>query len=656
MSAGRICTALILILASCSVIRAEDQPHNYEKLHDIEVRGLSLRDIVVTAVSFPSPASDSAHPIVRLLFTRGVLTVGCGTAAESCLSGALANGPKTPSVIEGEFTWHEGKIQSLGLKELQLRVRGLSIKSPIAGGLLNTDPQFPVTLRNVGLLSFGSAGSSGVIDLLTSHCQINSAHVELANLSFSVSLTASAGAHFQLTLADGKAKPVGGDLLGDRATALVTAPVSTLFGQTVLQKGTVEIRGLRLGLKLGVASITSLSVVTPSLTHANFPNLPIVAAAALRASQIDGQAIFDPMAIRIPTPTVKIWEVQTDPFEVMNRLNQHWVQDQDVLLPTGDPTLHYITLSALDSFYRQLARAEWDTSNLYRVYLKTNTDAMDGISSEIIPPPSGQRLVANVANSLDPPSRTPKICLIFDGVVGSTVASITTTYLLGMVITQSMVVSTSYATALTVATILAPEFGAPVFLAVYGTTYLMQAVAGTVLANHLTNGAKQYCEVLLGQGKPGKIVALPSPSDNASQTYEQQMYSRYQGYVAARRDAGLGMAPNVSTPAYSFLRQESEARASYNHVVDFRAKAWDSKRQEDLKALKSEEAQYQQGMAQREAEVRAQNARTGTDVIRQAQENEEKSRALQNTPVISTPLLPSQGSPKIKTYINVQPQ
>lgn len=670
----RCCFLTVASLIPFNLAYAQNQIAAYYKIRGIHVRGLSIEGIAVKTATFGDPSSATPDSDVTLRLTATVVTIECGAAAEFCLSGAISDESAGSVIARGKFTWDKGGIEGVQLTKFQFRAQSVTLRFPVFGGTLQTDPTLSTTVQNKDTLTFSPTGLGGTLAFIIPHAQLTTPHVEIANLKFTIPLMKSAGTtKIELNIGDGNATLDAGTFTADKAVSKVDSPVTQLFGKTVLQGGNVELDGLRFSVQPPSAKITSLNVSNPVLNHSGLPNVPIVSATVLQASALQGAPTFGSDGIRISNPSVTAWVVQSDAFQIIDRLNQHWIQDPDVLLPTADPTIHFVTLSALDTLYRQLAKSAADTNDIYRIYLHKTTDVVNSVTTEVIAAKpqlistsaiprktsSGQQTSTSQASiehtTAGGQPSTPKVCLIFDGDMSTTVAGIATTYLLGMVVPGSMRLSVSYAAALTVATLLAPDFGAPVFLAVYGTTYLLQTYAGTKLANYLTSEGKHYCEVLLGEGKPGKAVVLPDPHDDPSQNYEQQMRARYDGYVSARKQAGLGMAPNVPTRAYSVLQDNFAARAQYNSVVALRNTAWDSKRQEDLKQLAQAETSYQQTMAQTAAQTRALNAQTGTNVINQLRADEEQRRAIANTPIVTTPVSQSQ-APTIKTYIIVQPQ
>ena len=627
-----VSSALLPILPAAAATEAQ----KYKAISELRVGGLSIREMKVTNVSIEEGAGTPESESITLRLT-GIVSLLCGGRA--CLSGIIMQQDGSAS-LTGRFKWDGTEVSELHIDTLKMKLTQWKVSTPIFGGDLESQNGAILTVDNLSPIDIDDRTTQGIFHLKTTSGVVKSANLEIGDLAFSANLASSSPIEIDLYAGSGDNAVTAGNFKSQSKLVITSGKQLTrLFVNHQIEPNTVELGSVSLALPSSRITVADLSISKPQIARTDYPLVPIAAVAALEAADISGKADLHANSIVVANPSVGGLRVFADPVEVAERLNQQWSQDSDPLIATGDPTIHFIQLSALSDLYQGLARADRDPNTLHRIYLKNERDLITGSKTESLP------FKSETLNNDE-----PKICLIFDGKVAEGAATVLTTYLLNAVVTGPMIFKGAYSAYLSSAPVLAPRLGMPAFYSVWGATRLTQAIAGNQISKFITNISKAYCQLFVGHGPSSDVVIVEPTADDPDSPYNLQMTKQYEHYLAKRRAAGLNTIPVIKDPNYQSLEKDSVARARYNNLVELRQKTWTSKHHEDVQQLKSAEAAYSAGVAQRMSEVGAQNAVSGHNAAAQVQAQMEQQRAIQNTIIYSTTPTPSP-TPTIKLYI-----
>ena len=631
----RLCVLVFLFTATG--LSHSDTNAKYYQLQGIDVPGLSIRDLAIRGVRVSSQSSPANAEQVALDFS-GALTISCSGSSQPCISGATSDRSK-PAHIAGVFVWSGQRLIGIRVSSLQISLDDPKFGSKVVAGSLQVSKDMPAVLTIEKAVLFDGSHPSGTLHIVIGRGSVRSAPVQISDLSVVTDLTANK-LGFDLALETGIATLTSGLLNtgpSSTVTVAVSNPISKLFPHLVLQAGTASIQGLEIDIVHSITSVHSLYVDKPSIVSSEVPNLKVVGTSGLIATDIRSKAELSQAGVSSPSATASVMRVLAEPSEVADRLNQQWINDPDVLLPTNDSSVHFIQLSSLSSLYSALAEADREPSKIYRIYLSAPSDVVTQTKVETVP----------VTGKTD----YPKVCLIFDSWVARAAASAAATYLVNLVVPGSLVFKPAYSAMLTASTQLGMRFGMPAFYSVWGASGLLKIAAGDQIGSFITNSAKQYCEILLGHGRNTTVVDLPAPKQGPGATHEQQMISRYDAYRKACHAAGVPSNAETASAEYRYLKAESLARAQYNRLLELTKTTWANKQAEQIAQLKSAEAAYAQSITARNAEVKRSNVAVSNEVGKQIQAEDARRSAIQSTPAVTVPVSGSGDPQKIKTYI-----
>lgn len=625
------------VAAWCNLCCAQTQAAKYYRVTDIAAGQLSIRSMRVTSAVVQSVDPGSGTETVVLHLSAGALTLVCGVGGNPCLTGAILRlGKQEVGWIRGRFAWQGNTISSANLTDMQFQLSDATLGTKLLGGILEPDRSAQVAIKVGSPIDISSSSHTGSLNITVPSGQVRGLNCTVGGLAIKTDLRVEEPADLELTLSDGSIKLKKGKL-ATKGLAIGDAGTGIQLYQT-LQKGPVSIKNLTLSIAPDQFNIQDIVAEDPGLTHTDFASVRIVGAVRLIATGVTGKASITDSGVQVSNLKSESFRIVPDALEIAGRLNQHWIQDSDDILPTGDTNIRYIKLSALDSLYRQLADAELNQPDQYRIYLHTSNDVVTAAQVETIP---------NIALSGN--VDTPKICLVFDGPVSGANATVAATYILNMAVPIMSIRTQDLVALRQLATVLGPTFGMPPFFTVLGSTKGLTSPSGSDMNQFVVNPTHQYSELLLGTGQSPRVLVLPAPHDGFG-TREIRMVSRYQAYVSTIKTAGLQMAGRNTSNIYKLLQRESSLRVQYRQLVRLRASAWTQNHQSDLAKLKAAEAGYSQATATQKAEDQRHNAAVVGTEVRQMEDRRARLKAIQDTVIVSTPAAPIDGYPGTTGY------
>jgi hypothetical protein len=376
--------SIVATLAFCGLLSirpasATTTPEQYKAITELRVGGLSIREVRVTSVSIKGNEGTTGSE-TAVLHLVGIMSLLCN--GRPCLSGVISQEDGGASLM-GNFTWKGNDISELHLDLLKITLTQWSVSTTLFGGSLEPVVGTTLNVENISPLVLSEKQTLGMLHLKISEAIVKSAHFQVADLPFTADLATSGPTEFDLYTGSGSIMVTAGNFKTPSKLAVTSSKeLVKLFANDQIEANNIELNGINVTIPSSKVSITSLSITKPRINRIDYPNTPVVPVAALRATDISGKADFNSNGIVVSNPTVGTLRVFADPYEVANRLNQRWIQDPDPLIATGDPTIHFVQLSALATVYQGLADADRDPRSLYRVYLRKEGDLITGSKVE----------------------------------------------------------------------------------------------------------------------------------------------------------------------------------------------------------------------------------------------------------------------------------
>ena len=631
---------LVLVLVwSFNTSRAETPATKYYRLTDIDAGELSIRSARVSSVQVQAVDPTTQVETVVLHIATGALTLICGVGQSPCLAGAIVPIKQERGSIRGQFSWHGSAVSSIRVTDLRLQLRDATIGVKVLGGILEPDRSTQVSVKVGSPLDLSSTKHNGSLNLTIPHGRIRDLPCKIGSFAVKADSRIELPAILNLDLGAGSAKLKNGRVM-IKAIPTVGSIESGIQLYQTSQKGPLNLTNMVISIAPDAVTIGEILANDPLLTHADSPTLPVVGAAHMLATGLSGNVSLTDLGVEVSNLKAKSLRIVPDALEIASRLNQYWIRDSDSLLPTGDPNLRYIKMSALNALYRNLADAEIAKSDLYRVYLHISNDVVVAVQPEIIASPT--------SGGMD----TPKVCLVFDGPISGPDAAVAGTYMLNMAVPITTIRTENLIVLRQLATVLGPSFGMPAFYTVLGSTKTLTPKLDRDMNKFILHSTKQYAELLLGTGQPRRVVVLPSPADAVE--HHDQMISRYESYVSTVDKVGVPMSSRNTSDLYRLLEKESSLRVQYRKLVKLRANAWKENQQSNLAKLKAAEAAYVQASAAQRTEDQRHNAAVVGVEVQQMEDRRARLKAIQDTLIVSTPTVPIDGYPGEKGY-TVQP-
>jgi hypothetical protein len=189
--------AIMLMSMSANPVAREVK---YHQLKELTVGRLVFTNVNVSLIAVKQDLDAAgAEEVPILQFNSGHVAVNNLSGNGYVLSGDIADGtiPDPAALVRGNFHWKEGRIDSAELSELKLRLKHVSVSTPLAGVQVTVPPSTVVFIKNDDRLSQGNSQ----LDLTVPASELKQTNIEWKELAFQANLSSNQAAEYKVGMA-----------------------------------------------------------------------------------------------------------------------------------------------------------------------------------------------------------------------------------------------------------------------------------------------------------------------------------------------------------------------------------------------------------------------------------------------------------------------
>jgi hypothetical protein len=615
--------AIVLVSMSATPIAREAK---YHKLRELTVGRLAFTNVTVSLVAVKQdldPAGAEEVPILQ--FNSGHVAVRNLSGDRDVLSGDIADGTVADpaALARGTFHWKEGRIDSAELSELKLRLKHVSVSTPLVGVELTIPPSTVVFIKNDAKLS----RDSSQLDLTVPASELKQTKVEWKDLAFQANLLSTQAAEYKVGMASAPEVLIANARYhSPPIQTTVEKPVTDILPNVKIKSGAVKIDGFAVEFQNFKPNLTAeqVTIDNPDLFVVS-EDLPVVGSARVVATnlRIAGEGSSDRIRARDSKTEIDSYTDVGDPDKIIEVLNLTGRLSPEVLLPTNNPAATFIRSTAAAKFFRGLAKAP-DKTNVTHIKISGQHHIIDFVESEVFD--VGAHLAYKLTRDANPPRVICSVAVDFYAgkVAGSIVASlIDLTY-------QSrgkMVI----ATWLTLGSKISPQYGvAGARYVARVSNFLTNTTTGkivTKVAGEVVSPGDFVCDLLIGERRPpdNLLTELYTPQIMQSISNPPTDWSSTAIRYSTLLDgvARIQLTPNELSIYKKVQADEAKRSAFVTQVMENRETL--ERNEQPLKDQESRERSQRSSAAYYQNQEDKNTNRTNAEVpLRQGREEEQK--------------------------------
>jgi hypothetical protein len=490
--------AIVLVSMSATPIAREAK---YHKLRELTVGRLAFTNVNVSLVAVKQdldPAGAEEVPILQ--FNSGHVAVRNLSGDGDLLSGDIADGTVADpaAFARGTFHWNEGRIDSAELSELKLRLKHVSVSTPLVGAELTIPPSTVVFIKNDDKLS----KDNSQLDLTVSASELKQTKVEWKELAFQANLSSTQAAEYKVGMASAPEVVIANARYhSPPIQTTVQKPVTDILPNVKIKGGAVKINGFAAEFQNFKPNLTAekLTIDNPDLFVVS-EDLPVVGSARVVATnlRIAGESSSDRIRARDSKTEIDSYTDVGDPDKIIEVLNLTGRLSPEVLVPTNNPAATFIRSSAAAKFFRELAKTP-EPTNVTHIKISGQNHIIDFVESDVFD--VGTHLAYKFTKDANPPR---VICSVaVDFYTGKVAGSIVTSLI---DLTYQSRGKIMLATWLNLGSEISPEYGvAGARYVARVTNFLTNTKTGkivTKVVGEVVSPGDFVCDLLIGERRP----------------------------------------------------------------------------------------------------------------------------------------------------------
>jgi hypothetical protein len=399
MSTRLIAGCLLLISCCINTLEAADArapKGKYYALHQLRIGALLITNVQIgvdRSLKTEFANTEKAH----LTLQRGVVhlrDLAQPESANDLLRADIAEGvAQDPAgALSGSFTWASDQLTGCTLDSFRIRLKHVSINTPVYGGTVVLSPADRSFLNGRGTITSGPSAAEGYLTLSTFNSQLTEADINIGGAKFSPVIRSGPGAVglFGFDIATGRLSIDRASFRTNATTSNTPISAELISGEKV-SASAMELEHLEVSFDNGSARLTAsvARIQNPTMHLTAHADKEVVAIQQYVVEGLSATTSSGGLATKgliFDAITAKTTRLAPDPWGVINQLNSLNVFAPDVLLPTGNSDVRYISPSNLGRLYEAIAAAE-PTNSITRVIIKQQNGLVTGVAWDRVPVP-----------------------------------------------------------------------------------------------------------------------------------------------------------------------------------------------------------------------------------------------------------------------------
>ena len=624
----RIAASLAAVILMPPSANATTREVKYHQLKEFKVGRLVFTNVDVSLVAVKQELDPSgAEEVPILQFSSGHVTVKNLSGDADVLSGDIGDGTVADpaAFVRGTFHWRDARIDSAELAELKLRLKHVSVLTPLTGSKLTIPLSTVVFIKNDGQLS----NDRSQLDLTVPTSQLKQAKVDWKGLAVQADLASTQAAEFivgspsspEVRIANARYNSVP-------IEAQIDKPVIGILPDVKIISGTAHIDGLAVEFHDFKPILTAehLSVDNPDLFVVS-EDLPVVGSERVLATKlrIAGELNGDRIGTTENKTEVDSYIDTGDPDKIIEVLNLTGRLSPEVLLPTNNSSATFIRSTAAVKFLRGLADSP-KQNKVTHLTVSGQNRIIDFVNSDVFD------IGAHVAEKFvkDPNANPARVmCSIaIDLAAGKVAGSIVTSLIDLTYQSRGKLMITTW---LTLGSEISPRFGVTgAHYVARVTNFLTETRTGKIVskvAGEVVSPGDFVCDMLIGDRRP--------PDSLVTTLYRPQIMQSISNPPADWSDTAIrystlldGVARIQLTPAeisvYNKVQADVTARSAFVTQVVQNREALDRHEEAARDQADKERSQRSAGVYEQIQKDREENREKAVVPLQQGAEEAQK--------------------------------
>jgi hypothetical protein len=381
----RLYAVFALLFAGTASAGVEDK---YRQLKVILLGTVMITDPHVSIVG-AKEISPGVDRVTFLQLDRGIVDIRqSGNADDQEIRAEIGQGTdKDPAVnITGTFEWKDGKLVRLSAEKVHMRLRHGSASRSLLSGKLRLDVNSDIFVDNTSALEATPERATGKLSIATFGSQIIEPLIKFQGVPIKATLISPPTKEtvVSVDLSTGQLRAEDGTFMAKTGTEAV--PVTNVsFSKDTIKGGNLSLEGIQLVVEHGSLrlSVAGAHIAKPVIQVKGHENVPVVAASEYVARNVRSTLAAEGGPgdeLHFDSVTAEQTFATSDPWSVINQLNNLSVFSPEALIPTSNPDLRYIRPQDLAKIYETLAESTPKNKVVTAILIEQN----DGVVSRIV--------------------------------------------------------------------------------------------------------------------------------------------------------------------------------------------------------------------------------------------------------------------------------